>query len=212
MPGILKPGVMRLRTHVITLQGKRVVLRPMTEEDWPILLQWNSDPEVLYFSEGDDVQAYTLEQIQEIYRGVSQKAFCFIAEVNQQPIGKCWLQEMNLPTILQRHPGQDCRRIDLMIGEKALWGHGLGSEIIALLTAFAFLTEQADVVYGCGIADYNPRSLRAFAKSEYQIVDKIKEPDGHKANYSYDLMLTKEQFLIRLLGTRPASPLPECSG
>lgn len=126
MPGILKPGVMRLRTHVITLQGKRVVLRPMTEEDWSILLQWNSDPEVLYFSEGDDVQAYTLEQIQEIYRGVSQKAFCFIAEVNQQPIGKCWLQEMNLPTILQRHPGQDCRRIDLMIGEKALWGHGLG--------------------------------------------------------------------------------------
>lgn len=83
-----------------------------------------------------------------------------------------------------------------MIGEKALWGHGLGSEIIALLTAFAFLTEQADVVYGCGIADYNPRSLRAFAKSEYQIVDKIKEPDGRKANYSYDLMLTKAQFLI----------------
>ena len=92
---------MRLRTHAITLHGKRITLRPMTEEDWPILLQWNSDPEVLYFSEGDDVQAYTLEQIQEIYRGVSQKAFCFIAEVNRQPIRECWLQEMNLPYIFR---------------------------------------------------------------------------------------------------------------
>jgi RimJ/RimL family protein N-acetyltransferase len=65
--------------HSITLRSKRVVLRPMTESDWDILLKWNSDPEVLYYSEGDDVQAYRLEDIQGIYRGVSQTAFCFIA-------------------------------------------------------------------------------------------------------------------------------------
>jgi len=27
----------------------------MTEEDWEILLKWNSDPEVLYYSEGENV-------------------------------------------------------------------------------------------------------------------------------------------------------------
>jgi hypothetical protein len=42
-----------LRTHDITLRSERVVLRPMTEGDWNILLRWNSDPEVLYYS--DDV-------------------------------------------------------------------------------------------------------------------------------------------------------------
>lgn len=187
---------MTLRPHTVILRGKRVTLRPMTEDDWPVLLQWNSDPEVLYFAEGADVQSYTLEQIQDIYRGISQKALCFIAEVDQRPIGEGWLQEMNLTHIRERHPGQDCRRIDLMIGDKTLWGHGLGSEVIALLTAFAFQTEKADMVFGCSIADYNPRSLRAFAKSGYQVVEKIKEPDGHKAQYSYDVRLTQEQFLL----------------
>lgn len=168
----------------------------MTEEDWSVLLRWNSDPAVLYFAEGDDVRSYTLEQIQKIYQSVSQNAFCFIAEVDQRPIGECWLQEMNLPRILEKHMGKDCRRIDLMIGEKTLWGQGLGSEIIDLLTDFAFLTEKADLVFGCGIADYNPCSLRAFEKSGYQVVEKIKEPDGQKARYSYDVMLTKERFLL----------------
>ena len=187
---------MKLRHHTVTLPGKRVTLRPMTEDDWPVLLQWNSDPQVLYFAEGADVQSYTLEQLHAMYRGISQQAFCFIAEVDHRPIGEGWLQAMNLAHILERHPGQDCRRIDLMIGDTTLWGRGLGSEIIALLTAFAFRIEQADRVFGCGIADYNPRSLRAFEKSGYQVVEQIQEPAGQKARYRYDVMLTREQFLL----------------
>ncbi|HEX28876.1 TPA: GNAT family N-acetyltransferase [Candidatus Poribacteria bacterium] len=90
---------MKLREHKIILQGERVTLRPMTEDDWDILLRWNSDPDVLYFAEGDDVRSYSLEQIQQIYRGVSQNAFCFIIEVAGNPIGECWLQQMNLDPI-----------------------------------------------------------------------------------------------------------------
>lgn len=187
---------MKLRPHAIALQGKKVFLRPMTEEDWAVLAHWNSDPMVLYFAEGVDVRPYTFEEVQEIYRSTSMKAFCFIAEVDKQPIGEAWLQEMNLPYLLEQYQGKDCRRIDLMIGEKAFWGRGLGSEIIELLTAFALLTEKADMVFGCGIADYNPRSLRAFEKSGYQVVGKIKEPGGNKARYSYDLMLIREQYLF----------------
>ena len=48
---------MKLREHTITLGSEKVILRPMTEADWDILLKWNSDPQVLYYSEGDDVQA-----------------------------------------------------------------------------------------------------------------------------------------------------------
>lgn len=188
---------MQLRTHAITLRDKGIVLRPMTEDDWPILLKWNSDPEVLYFSEGDDVSSRTLEEIQMIYRSVSQTGFYFIAEMDNHPIGEACLQQMNLERILERYPGQDCRRIDLMIGEKALWGQGLGSEIIALLTVYAFQEEHADLVFGCDIGDYNPRSLRAFQTAGFQIVDKVEEPGGHKAKYVYDTLMTREQFLAR---------------
>ncbi|HZO89617.1 MAG TPA: GNAT family N-acetyltransferase [Chthonomonadaceae bacterium] len=111
----------RLRTHNIVLTGDRVVLRPMREDDWDILLRWNNDPDVLYCSESDTVGVRSLDEIQCLYRGVSQHAFCFIIEVDGAPIGECWLQEMNLPRVLERLPGLDLRRIDIMIGEKDCW-------------------------------------------------------------------------------------------
>ena len=180
---------MELRKHKVILQGERVVLHPMTEDDWDVLLKWNSDPDVLYFTEGDDVSVYTLEQVQEIYRGVSQDAFCFIIEVDGNPIGECWLQQMNLERILQKHPGVDCRRIDLMIGEKEFWGRGLGTEVIRLLTAFAFEREKANLAFGCDAADYNPASLKAFQKAGYQVEAEIEQAPGVKARYCYNLIL-----------------------
>jgi RimJ/RimL family protein N-acetyltransferase len=94
-----------------------------------------------------------------------------------------------------KYPGIDCRRIDLMIGEKAFWGQGLGTEVIRLLTAFAFEREGADLVFGCEIADYNPASLKAFQKAGYQMDAKIEQPPDGKARCCYDLILRKEQFL-----------------
>ena len=185
---------MKLRKHPITLKSEKVVLRPMTESDWDILLKWNSDAEVLYYSEGEDVQAYCLEEIQGIYRDVSQTAFCFIAEVNGCPVGEGWLQQMNLPRILQKYPDQDIRRIDLMIGEKDFWGRGIGTEMIRLQTEFAFEQEHADRIFGCSIADYNSRSLKAFQKVGYTIVDTLEEPAGRKAHFSYDVSLTHNQY------------------
>jgi RimJ/RimL family protein N-acetyltransferase len=187
---------MKLREHSIQLTSDRVVLRPMTEGDWDLLLRWNSDPQVLYYSEGDDVQAYSLEDVQGIYRGVSQTAYCFVAEVNSLPIGEGWLQKMNLARILQKYPDEDCRRIDLMIGEKVWWGKGIGSEMIRLLTEFAFEQENVDRVYVAEIADYNLRSQKAFQKNGFLIVDKIEEPAGRKAHLGYDLSLTRSQYAL----------------
>ncbi len=107
-----------LSAHGITLVGARVVLRPMTEEDWNVLLRWHQDPEVLYYAEGDDVLSHTVEEVRQSYRSVAQSALLFIIEQDGEPVGECWLQRMNLERVLGRYPGRDLRRIDLMIGEK----------------------------------------------------------------------------------------------
>jgi RimJ/RimL family protein N-acetyltransferase len=145
---------MKLQLHIITLDDGDLVLRPMTEADWDILYKWNNDPQVLYFAEGDDVKARSLDDVQGMYRYVSQTAFCFVAEVHGKPIGECWLQRMNLERIIERYPDQNCRRIDLMIGEKALWGKGYGTRMIRLLVGLAFEVEHADAVFGCEVADF----------------------------------------------------------
>ncbi len=182
----------RLRTHQVTLASDTVVLRPLTEDDWSLLLPWNNDPEVLYLVEGDDVQSRTREEVQAIYRTVSQSAYCFVIEVatinsatiaessnvvTTRPagasrtvaVGECWLQEMNLQRLLDRYPGKALWRIDLMIGEKAYWGRGVGTKVIGMLVDFAFDRVGADLVFGCDIADHNTASLRAFQRNGFAV-------------------------------------------
>jgi RimJ/RimL family protein N-acetyltransferase len=180
-----------LNVHNITLHGEQVVLRPMTENDWDILARWNRDPEVLHFSEGGDVKSYDLEDVQGMYRWVSQNAFCFIIEFNDQPIGKCWLQRMNIERLLEKYPGKDCRRIDLMIGEKRLWGRGLGTDTIRTLTRFGLEEEGADMIFGL-VGDYNLRSVGAFKRAEYEIDAEVEEPPGEKAAFFYDLVIRRK--------------------
>lgn len=184
---------MKIREHTIRLQGERVVLRPMTEDDWNILVKWNNDPDVLYYSDGDYSTGYDLQEVQRIYRGVSQKAFCFIIEVDGVPVGECWLQQMNLERILEKYPEKDCRRIDLMIGEKRLWGQGLGTDAIRTLTKFGFNDEKADIIFGL-VGDYNMRSVKAFQKAGYRIGARIEEPPDGKTRFSYDLAISREEF------------------
>lgn len=110
----------RLRAQDITLTGDRVVLRPMTEEDWPLILSINNDPEVGYFTEGGEWQPYSLARLQHIYRGISEHALMFVIEHAGQAIGECWLQRMNVPRILDEFPGRNVRRIDIAIGAGAV--------------------------------------------------------------------------------------------
>ena len=191
---------MKLQSHNIILEGKttyglNVKLRPMTEEDWPVLNKWNSDSEILYYADTDDITSYSPELVKRIYRNVSKTAYCFITEVNKVPVGECWLQEMNLDWILKKYPDFDCRRIDLMIGEKDFWGQGIGTVVINLLTEFAFLKENADFIFGCYIADYNKGSLKIFKKCGYKVLAKMKQEEGAKSDYSYFLFSSREEFL-----------------
>jgi RimJ/RimL family protein N-acetyltransferase len=187
--------VERLRVHEVRLSDGDLVLRPMTEEDWPALLKWNNDPDVLYYAEGSNVASRTLEETQRIFRGASREAFTFIAELAGRPIGECWLQEMNLKRVLSRYPkAMDLRRIDLTIGEKAFWGQGYGTRIIRALVRLGFEDCNADAIFGCDIADYNPRSRRAFEKNGFAVDQAIAQPPGGKAKITYDLVLTRERY------------------
>ena len=157
-----------LRVHAVHLQGERVTLRPMTEEDWPHVLAWNADPEVLVWSDGTD-EVRPEEDTKSIYRGVSLFALVFVIEMEGEPIGECWLQKMNLPEMIALFPGQDLRRLDIMIGRKDLWGHGLGSDAIRTLADFGLEQERADAIFAM-VSARNPRSQRAFLRAGFEFL------------------------------------------
>jgi aminoglycoside 6'-N-acetyltransferase len=188
-----KAASLKLRRHSFTLKGERVILRPMTENDWAIVTAWETDPEVLYWADTDPVEKRTLAEVQAIFRTISQHAYCFVIEYEGKPIGDCWLQEMNLKKIIKKYPRKNCYRVDIVIGEKELWGKGLGTDVIRTLTGFAFKHEKADMVFGV-IGDYNLRSQQTFKKVGYKLAMKLKEKAPSRAKYCYALVIDISAF------------------
>ena len=182
-------GITRLRSHEVVLRGSRVTLRPLTEDDWKTLLRWNNDTAVMEYADRNVSEARNLAEVQAIYRWISTHAHCFVIVAEGRSIGECWLQEVNLQRIADQFPGDDLRRIDLLIGEKDLWDRGYGSESIALLVDFGFGQEAADAIFAVGISADNVRSLRAFEKCGF-----IRHAVTHEENgtLSYDFVVNRE--------------------
>ncbi len=185
----------RLRTHAVTLQAGSVVLRPLTEDDWDLVLRWWNDPDIAYYAESNEGE-YTLAQVRVIVRGISKEAYCFVIEFEGRPVGECWLQAMNVQRILDRNPGLDCRRVPLEI-EKAYWGRGIGTSVIRLLVEFGFETEGADLIFAMDVADYNRGSRRAFEKAGFELYDTVQQPAGGRARVSHDLVIRADRHLGR---------------
>lgn len=182
-----------LREHTITLSGEGVVLRPMTDRDWPLIEAINNNPEVGYFAEDDEWSPYALENIKEIYHTISLNALMFVIEHVGQPVGECWLQRMNVRRIQDEFPGRDVRRIDIAIGAPRLWGLGLGSEALQLLVSLAFERQGVDLLV-CFAGGHNPRSKRAFEKAGFSVLRTGPRPGTPKADFGYDLILTREHY------------------
>lgn len=191
-----------IHSHDITLYGgsgsHRIVLRPLTDGHLPLLYKWNSDPEVLFWTEGgtdDRNLSYDPETVRQIYGGVSQNAFCFLVEADGLPIGECWLQKMNLPGIRNRYePDLDVRRIDMCIGEKSWWNKGIGTRLVEMLADFAFYGEHADVLH-CICEDYNVRSRRTWEKNGFTLVLTEPLPQPQKGSFEYHYRLTRQDYL-----------------
>lgn len=197
-----------IRTHDVTLyggDGRRLILRPLSDEHLPLLYRWNADPEVLYWTEGgaDIDRAYDPDTVRSIYGGVSQHALCFLMEIDAQPIGECWLQDMNLPEIAARSPGLDVRRIDMAIGEKAYWGRGFGTAFVGMLVEYAFCGEYVDLLH-CFCEDYNPRSRRVWEKLGFTLAYSEPLPQPQKGKLQHHWTLTRGQFSASRRNPAPA--------
>ncbi len=187
-----------INQHNITLHGGNdqyeILLRPLTDEDLPYLYKWNSDPEVLYWTEGEDIESYPPEVVHQIYGGISQNNLCFAVEVNGEIIGECWLQKMNLPNVKAMYDDStDVRRIDMLIGEKSFWNKGIGTLFIGMLVKYAFEYDHVDVLH-CFCEDYNIRSRRVWEKNGFTLILTEEIPQPHKGKLQYHLRLTKDEY------------------
>lgn len=178
----------------IVLKSRRITLRPPEERDWEYLVRWNDDLEYRYFDGGDEAAAYILEHLQRMYDTGATGGYHFVVELNGTPVGGCWLHEMDLARIKQQFPNLDCRRMGLFISAREPTQPGVETQVVNLLTQFAFEEQDTEIVFCCNVDEQDPEYRRALESNSYITFGRNEEPSAEGYRASYDYLLMRETY------------------
>ena len=117
------------------LDGDGVLLRPLMENDVPLLAKWLFDPYILHWLQlsEDPPQLRTEEAVRERYERMQADPFTEtwrIDTAERRSIGQIELVDI--------HPLQRRAEVHLSIGEKDVWGRGYGARAVRRLLEHAF--------------------------------------------------------------------------
>jgi len=189
-----------IQEHTITLSknfgNQHIELIPMTDSHLPILYEWNQRSDVIYWSDTDDVLEHTPSSVDGIYGSISEKAFMFIITLDKKLIGDCWLQDMNLDELTDKHPGKSVKRIDVGISESSFWNKGIGSFINSMLLEFAFMQYNVDLVYAI-TNDFNLRAQKCLIKSGFEFDETLEHDETSKGKAEFCYLINKETYMRR---------------
>jgi RimJ/RimL family protein N-acetyltransferase len=110
------------------IEGKRVVLRPVEDEDLPLILRWQNHPEVWWYM--DYERPFTLGDIRENEERAPSEGHPFVITVDGRPVGRIGLNGF-------RRRDRICS-LYLYIGEPAFWGRGYARDAVMALLRHAF--------------------------------------------------------------------------
>jgi RimJ/RimL family protein N-acetyltransferase len=169
-------------THYKKLVGERCYLSPVAVEDGELWAEWLNDLEVT-LPLGDE--AY--EMIPgETARGWAASAangqepvFTIVEKATERAIGRCLLFGI--------HATDRSAECGLFIGEKSLWGQGLGSEALALLLDYAFNLLNLNSVM-LGAFSFNLRALASYRKLGFREIGRRRQARVI-AGKAYDVVL-----------------------
>jgi aminoglycoside 6'-N-acetyltransferase len=198
LPTGILPGEPKLPNHDVVLEDDQVRLRPVTETDWPVLCRWNRDPEVLWWSEGDDVKEREDKDTEGIIRWIAHQGYHFMIESPPgEPVGEMCVQRMNIPRRLV--PGKKIFRLPITIGEKSKWGQGIGKHTIRLALRFAFEDLGADTVCAVDVDSGNERSANLWKSLGFSVIASYPASDSKHGpdSLSLDFGLDRDTWAAR---------------
>jgi RimJ/RimL family protein N-acetyltransferase len=182
---------------VVFLKGKRVYLRPPTKEDIPLFLRWMNNQEVTQYlgSHLPLVEADEIEFLERLHKNKNENiVFVIVDAKNHKPIGTMGVHGINW---------KDRRgTTGAVIGEKAYWGKGYGSEAKMLLLNYLFNTLNLYKVCSLVLA-FNKRSQAYSEKCGYKVEGVLKRhlfkngryhDEVHMAVFKKDWLTLWEKF------------------
>lgn len=117
LPNIIQPDFL--------VVDKKIRLRKVFKEDYPLALPWYQNPRVLYYSEGVTNKVYDIQVINRMYDYLSSLGELYYIEIKEEcwkAIGDVTLSDQNMPII---------------IGEDTYCGLGIAKKVMMQLLSRA---------------------------------------------------------------------------
>ena len=171
------------------IRGNKTCLRALEKNDLPYFVRWINDPEVRHFM----MARYPLSMTEEEnwWEGfVARKGdHIFAIEAGDGTyIGNIGLHDVE----------RESRRamLGIIIGEKAYWGQGYGSDAIRTLLGWAFGYLNLNRVYLTTYA-YNERAIRCYLKCGFRHEGTMRQARYVDGQYYDELMMgiLRDEFL-----------------
>ncbi len=179
--------------HYHKLDGERVYLSPVAAEDGELWAVWLNDLEVTIplgdeacvSISGESARGWAAQAA-----GVQDPVLTIVEKATERAIGRCLLFNLN-----STDRTAEC---GLFIGEKSLWGQGLGAEALGLLLDYAFNLLNLNSVM-LGVFSFNTRAVASYRKLGFREIGRRRQA-RIIAGRKYDLIL------MDLLAEEFASP------
>ncbi len=133
------------------IRGRRVVLRPVEERDYPLIHAWQNDSEVWWWM--DYERPFSLEDIAASEARARSEGHPFIIEAEGRPVGRIGLNQF-------RRRDRICS-LYIFVGDRTAWDHGYGRDAVMALLGYAFDRLDLHQVELWSL-EPNERAIRAY--------------------------------------------------
>lgn len=170
------------------LRGARVVLRPVTPRDYPLIRDWQNDPDVAWLMDYEG--AFTLDDIAAQEAEASRDGCPFVIEVDGRPVGRIGLNRF-------RTRDRACA-LYVYVGLPSLWGRGIGRDAVRTILGHAFDTLGLDLVELWTLAG-NDRAVRSYEASGFRIDGRLRSRSlkGDARHDHVVMSITREEHAAR---------------
>lgn len=154
------------------IRGQKVILRAMTRADLPTFVRWFNDQEVTQFLGGNMWPMSPESEERWFNRQLEEDALNLSIETIA-PDGQAGVLIGNISLM---HTSERNRHAELgiVIGEKASWSQGYGTDAITTLLRYCFDELNYHKVH-LRVYDYNPRGLRCYEKCGFKHEGRLRQ-------------------------------------
>ncbi len=178
----------------MVVRADLIAFRSLTHDDLPLLHRWLNKPHVqAWYRRGPANLQYVIDKYGKHIDG-RLATFCYLILYDAQPIG--YIQTYRIADYPNYHRqigcGDTAAGVDLLIGERAFVGRGLGSLVIRRFVNEVVFTRLPVDSIVTGPHPGNTASIRAFEKAGFHHLKTILNTDDNQPEHL--MLLAKEEM------------------